>query len=256
MENTQVASLVYNGEIIRDRGDMLSLTDMWKSAGAPESKRPANWARKEGAEFIEHVGLILNMPMGHIETSRGGSGAGRGATFAHWQIGLAYAKYLSPEFHMWCNQVVRDRMEGKAAATVHGLTKYDVQIIGNVVKNCTGVVVKEQIAALLPTLIEPMVAARLAEQNFLLRRGKTAGQIWHEHGFPAIRVTSWFSNRLSSMGCQIEYGGRGELGLGTAKLFDPDKASVWLRNGGRALVNEYVARRMGQGRLHLVGKAA
>ena len=35
-------------------------------------------------------------------------------TWAHWQIGLAYAKYLSPEFHMWCNEVIRDRMEGKS----------------------------------------------------------------------------------------------------------------------------------------------
>jgi hypothetical protein len=27
-----------------------------------------------------------------------------GGTFAHPVIGLAYAKYLSPEFHIWCNE--------------------------------------------------------------------------------------------------------------------------------------------------------
>ncbi len=49
-----------------------------------------------------------NMPVGHIISA----GRGRtGSTFAHWQIGLAYAKYLSPEFHMWCNTVVRRHME-------------------------------------------------------------------------------------------------------------------------------------------------
>jgi hypothetical protein len=31
------------------------------------------------------------------------------ATRAHWQIGLAYAKSLSPKFHLWCNTVVRER---------------------------------------------------------------------------------------------------------------------------------------------------
>ena len=107
-------ALIFNGVEIHDRNEMLCLTDMWRAAGAVEAKRPSNWTRKEGAEFIEHVSLILNVPHGHIQTQRGGSGAGRGATFAHWQIGLAYAKYLSPEFHMWCNTVVRERMEGPA----------------------------------------------------------------------------------------------------------------------------------------------
>ena len=47
---------------------------------------------------------------------------------AHWQIGIAYAKYLSPEFHVWCNTVVRDRMEGKLvpAGTV-ALTEKDFE---------------------------------------------------------------------------------------------------------------------------------
>lgn len=35
-------------------------------------------------------------------------------TFAHWQLALAYAKYLSPEFHMWANQVVKERFEEMA----------------------------------------------------------------------------------------------------------------------------------------------
>lgn len=40
--------LDYNGAAIRDKGEMLSLTDMWRAAGSLDSKRPANWARKEG----------------------------------------------------------------------------------------------------------------------------------------------------------------------------------------------------------------
>ena len=34
-----------------------------------------------------------------------------GSTYAHWQIALAYAKYLDPELHIWCNEVVVDRFE-------------------------------------------------------------------------------------------------------------------------------------------------
>ena len=29
-----------------------------------------------------------------------------GAALAHWQVGMAYAKYLNHDFHMWCNEVV------------------------------------------------------------------------------------------------------------------------------------------------------
>ncbi len=48
------------------------------------------------------------------------------ATWAHWQIGLAYAKYLSPAFHAWCNEVVRGHMEGDLRpAAAQGLTATD-----------------------------------------------------------------------------------------------------------------------------------
>lgn len=121
------------------------------------------------------------------------------------------------------------------------------------VRSAIGGIVKGIIHKEMTETIPALVSARLAEQSYLLRRGKTAGQIWRDNGFPRIRVTCWFSNRLSEMGCQIEGEGRGELGLMTAKLFDPDKADLWLRNGGRALVEQYVKERQGQRKLRLVG---
>ncbi len=99
-----------------------------------------------------------------------------------------------------------------------------------------------------------MLQAFAASQNFAIRRGMTAGQIWRAHGFPPIRVTCWFSNRLREMGCAIEGGGFGELGLTKARLFDPDKADVWLKNGGRLIVENKIAERRGQGVLKLVPK--
>lgn len=108
----QIAPLVYNGEVIHQRDEMLSLTDMWRAAGSPSGRAPPDWiALASSQEFIACVEAGLNAGISGIKTRKGRYGGG---TEAHWQVGLAYAKYLSPEFHMWCNTVVRDRMEGRS----------------------------------------------------------------------------------------------------------------------------------------------
>jgi hypothetical protein len=129
--------LVYGSTLIRSRDEMVSLTDMWRAAGSPEGKRPAQWARYQGAEFISFLADALNMRSEHISTTHRGRGGG---TYAHWQVALAYAKYLSHEFHAWCNTAVRDRMEGRIEAerqvefelapptfTADGITKADLR---------------------------------------------------------------------------------------------------------------------------------
>lgn len=152
MSNSQL--LAFNGNAIRDRGDMLSLTDMWKAGGSDPAKAPAQWQRlAQAEEFIEHVGLIVgNSHNNLIETGK------RRGTFAHWQIALAYAKYLSPEFHMWCNTVVRERMEGKPPAASTAITEMSAdmrKVLGGIVKS----VVHSEIEAAIPALIEKHMAA-------------------------------------------------------------------------------------------------
>ena len=145
--------LVYNGTEVRAVGERLNLTDMWKAAGSPENREPFNWSRKEGSPFIEAVTLSLNLPVSQVyRTTRGKHGGG---TSAHWQIGLAYAKYLSPEFHMWCNTVVRDVMEGKPVH-VDALTAKE-----------TGGIMKAVVGKALDDRLSPIEAAvlRLAEIN-------------------------------------------------------------------------------------------
>lgn len=114
-------SLIYNGTQIRDRGEFLNLTDMWKAAGSPPGRAPSDWLALESAkEFVGYVSATLPDNAGNpgiIEAVRGRNGG----TMAHWQIGMAYAKYLSPEFHMWCNAVVRAHMEGQTIAGVHAI---------------------------------------------------------------------------------------------------------------------------------------
>ncbi|MBL6081685.1 KilA-N domain-containing protein [Belnapia sp. T18] len=109
---------------------MLNLTDMWRAAGCPEYRRPIHWlVLKETTRFRTHAqtywtdpdgpvsqniiqdDIIRLDPDGFVATARGRLGG----TWAHWQLALAYARYLSPEFHLWCNTVVRAALTGTTA---------------------------------------------------------------------------------------------------------------------------------------------
>jgi len=240
-------ALIYNGAQIHEKGERLSLTDMWKAAGANDHQQPKYWLRQEGVRtFIDALATAQNVIENHLlKIERGKSGG----TWAHWQIASAYAKYLSPDFHMWCNQVVRDHMEGKPNPKATTLTDYDRSIIGNMVKNCAGIVIREELGTLIPALVE----ARLLKSNILVRHGKTAGEIWRAHNLPRLKNAAlWLGNRLTEMGCAIENAGRCERGSYTIRLFDPDKADICLRNGLLHTAKIYAQERQGQKRLRLV----
>jgi hypothetical protein len=95
--------LSYNGKRIRHDGDLICLTDLWNTSGKPSGKRdPRRWKAEAGQEFIDSVAKKLNVrPADIYKTTRGRGGA----SWGHWQIALAYAKYLSPELHMHVNEV-------------------------------------------------------------------------------------------------------------------------------------------------------
>lgn len=245
------APLVYNGEVINARSERLSLTDMWRAAGKPDGRGPADWrALPETARFVEFLsdaGIAGKSGNDVFQVVRGGTNPG---TWAHWQVAMAYAKYLSPEFHVWCNDVVRAHMEGRVVATAQSLTDYDISIIGKAIKNCTGVVIREQIEAVLPVLVESAVAAKLAEHNLMIRYGRTAGQIWDAARLPKLKGgAAWLGNRLAEGQCLIDGGGRAEIGGRAVRLFDPDKAAVAMKNGLLLLARQYVDGRRGQGSL-------
>ncbi len=252
--NITKAPLVYNGAPIRDRGDMLSLTDMWKAAGSQSGRAPNDWTSLASSrEFIGAVEASFNAGNPGILTKKGKNGG----SWAHWQIGLAYAKYLSPEFHMWCNQVVRDRMEqvyhGGVPADALEQIERSFGIMRMVAHKVTEL--EKAIPGIIANLVEPLVAARLAEKNFMLRHGKTAKQIWDAHHLPpSIKGSAaWFGNRLAEMGCSIENEGRFDRGATAIRLFDPDKAEICLRNGLLQRSRQYASERQGQGKLRLVG---
>jgi hypothetical protein len=66
---------------------------MWRAAGGDLSKQPSNWlASARAREFIEFLTPGIFGSLVHTAEGRGGG------TWAHWQLAMAYAKYLSPEF--------------------------------------------------------------------------------------------------------------------------------------------------------------
>lgn len=98
------ASLIYrDGKVnfeISLNGELVNLTDLWRAAGSIESKRPYRWwILPQTTEFVATVKSNCRKST-VIETRRGYEGG----TFAHWQIAIAYAKYLSPAMHIWANE--------------------------------------------------------------------------------------------------------------------------------------------------------
>jgi hypothetical protein len=89
----------------------------------------------------------------------------------------------------------------------------------------------------------------------VIRHGKTAGAILRAAGFTnsPTRLALWFGNRLEAAGCRVE--GRIDTGTGHSRLFDPDKAEEYLKNGGAAAVEKKIAERRGQGLLALSGRS-
>jgi hypothetical protein len=106
-----MGSLIYNGTAIRDRDEMLCLTDMWRAAGSPGSRKPSHWlATAPVMLFLDYIADTYGK--GNPDCLFCKTLGRNGATWAHWQVGLAYAKHLNPEFHAWCNTIVRAHMEG------------------------------------------------------------------------------------------------------------------------------------------------
>lgn len=103
--------LYFKGALIRDDAEFLCLTDMWRAAKAAEQKRPGKWLETEGArDFAAYLSETIPPADSLVRATEGRNGA----TWAHWQLAMAYAKYLSPEFHAWCNDVVRKVMAGES----------------------------------------------------------------------------------------------------------------------------------------------
>lgn len=253
LNNIIPATLVYNGEVIRDKGEMLSLTDMWKAAGAEASRNPAEWLRSADANrFTDFLANTLNMGKSHdemVKVVRGGRAPG---TWANWQIAMAYAKYLSPSFHAWCNEVVRERMEGKPSSTAIMLDENAKNTIGGIVK---GIVLK-QIADIREEVRGFMLTAdpRRAALEFVSVREllDEAGAIQRRRNGLNRKIGNQLRNRTLLTGHAPPCRRCPHSGVW---LFQRDFAARYMAEHGRDLVIAHNERQLGQGVLKFPRKA-
>ncbi|SCM83727.1 conserved hypothetical protein [uncultured Sporomusa sp.] len=85
----------------------MNLTSLWKAAGSQEVQKPKYWLTQDGTnEFISTIEKSEKVTQDYLLTTQRGR---TGGTWAHRQIALAYAKYLSPELHMYVNQCFFER---------------------------------------------------------------------------------------------------------------------------------------------------
>ncbi len=257
--------LVYNGAIIHQRNEMLSLTDMWKAAGKPSGRGPAEWLRSADAvRFINAYEEILSVGNSHSDnnviagktgsqvvlTQNGGRSPG---TWAHWQVGLAYAKYLSPEFHMWCNQVVRDRMEGRLPSTgdheglVTGVDPAVMKALGGMIKG----IMAKQLNETVPALVEH---AMIEGGHVVSTDFKPALEVLKECKVPARKRRSFsqkVSGRLRRFSTLWQFPLR--LSRETNRyLFHIEAIKKWMTSEGDQMIRDHVAAISGQALLHLV----
>ncbi len=244
-------TLTYNSQPISLKAEKLSLTDMWKAAGSDPQKAPAKWRDLPSAKaFIEHVEFTIGKS--DTELVRTVIGGRKPGTWAHWQIGMAYAKYLDHDFHMWCNTQVRSIMEEKQAGVSTGLTEQDRSVFGGMIKSGTGVVIREAIAPIEDALQQALHRIAHLEDKISSPSTCTAHDLWSSYGLRPIKGgTLWLGNRLASLGCLPEYGGREFIDGKWRRRFDAGRAHNQMKNGLLLLARQHVAERMGQGKLGL-----
>lgn len=135
--------VVYDGQSICRLGNLLNLTHMWHAMERPQNGHPHAWLKlPETRRLVQHfrdippatptalladiVGLsnIRHIDADFLLVRTNGR---RRGLWAHWQIAFAYAQFLSPSFHAWCNQVVRgelDRLGDPSAAVLEPMAQY------------------------------------------------------------------------------------------------------------------------------------
>lgn len=124
---TSLVRFDYQGHPIfgNTTGGLVNLNDMHRAIGASPNKEPNQWARSKAVQsFIRYVASQTANSSAKSQTANSQSGTishvyvvvpggHHPGTWAHWQIALRYAQYLSNEFAYWCNTVIRDRLEGR-----------------------------------------------------------------------------------------------------------------------------------------------
>lgn len=112
-ENSGIAFRYHGHEVTYDADRFINLTSMWEASGAPVNRDPTQWKKTPQAlSFIRDLAKSENVAISHVFRSM--RGRGNKGVWSHWQVALAYAKYLSNDFHRFVNEAFREWAEEKA----------------------------------------------------------------------------------------------------------------------------------------------
>ena len=106
----------YNGsDITFNSGQsvMVNATQMAR----PFGKRPAKWLELPSTkEFLAKLTEVRKSDIGFVRTEKGGN-LGGGGTWMHEDVALEFARWLSPEFAIWCNDRIKELLRHGMTAT-------------------------------------------------------------------------------------------------------------------------------------------
>ena len=85
---------------------VVNATEMAKAFG----KRPKDWLiNKQAKEYISVYSTVRGIPLTDLViVKRGGNNQG---TWLHSDLAIEFARWLSPEFSIWCNDIIKALMQ-------------------------------------------------------------------------------------------------------------------------------------------------
>jgi len=98
----------------RDNDNYVNLTEMAK----PFGREVYGWTRTEGAKsYIEAVSRVTQICGDELLHYNKGSNSER-SSWSHPLVAIAFAQWLNPEFHVWCNLHIKHIIEQQALPQV------------------------------------------------------------------------------------------------------------------------------------------
>jgi hypothetical protein len=177
------------GKAIKGAGELVSLTDLWKAVGGKNTNHPTMWLKNASTkEFVSKCAETLKVDNSQLLGIRKGKGGG---TFAHWQIALAYAKWLSPELHLQVNDVYRrfQAADPAIAESVIDRTENAADLARIEARARNKSTNKELNSTISQHGGTGPIFATVANINNVAITGKTAKQLRAEHNLPAKAST-------------------------------------------------------------------
>ena len=119
MDNNQIVKHYHGNPITFLNKDslMVNATEMAKAFG----KRPVDWLKTQSANnFVNVYSKVKNITLADlVRVTKGGDTSG---TWLHQDIALEFARWLSPQFAIWCNDRIKELLLN-GTASIHA---YDV----------------------------------------------------------------------------------------------------------------------------------